>query len=144
MMWQGIWKVFDLHSSTLWNLILYNRIIGEFKWDVKSFSVEYEFIEKEREHVIVSSMDEGGICERLLHFLEVIRRLRAPDGCPWDREQTHESLKSYVIEEAYELLEAIDSGEDRAIEEELGDVLLQIALHCKSLLNVTLFHLKMW
>ena len=71
------------------------------------------------------------LCQRLLHFLEIIRRLRAPDGCPWDREQTHESLKSYVIEESYELVEAIDSGEDQAIKEELGDVLLQIALHCQ-------------
>jgi len=68
-------------------------------------------------------------CEKFLEFLEIIRRLRAPDGCPWDREQTHESLKSYVIEEAYELVEAIDSGADEDIKEELGDVLLQIALH---------------
>ncbi len=74
-------------------------------------------------------MDE--ICEKFLDFLEVIRRLRAPDGCPWDREQTHESLKSYVIEEAYELTEAIDIGDDARIREELGDVLLQIALHCQ-------------
>ncbi len=69
------------------------------------------------------------ICEKLLNFLEIIRRLRAPDGCPWDREQTHKSLKSYVIEEAYELTEAIDSGDPEKIKEELGDVLLQIALH---------------
>jgi MazG family protein len=68
-------------------------------------------------------------CRKFLEFLEIIRRLRAPDGCPWDREQTHESLKSYVIEEAYELVEAIDSGADEAVKEELGDVLLQIALH---------------
>jgi len=68
-------------------------------------------------------------CKQILDFLEIIRRLRAPDGCPWDREQTHESLKSYVIEEAYELIEAIESGHDAAICEELGDVLLQIALH---------------
>ena len=71
------------------------------------------------------------LCEKLSDFLEIIRRLRAPDGCPWDREQTHESLKSYVIEEAYELVEAIDSRKDEQIEEELGDVLLQIALHCQ-------------
>jgi len=70
-------------------------------------------------------------CRKLVKFLEIIRRLRAPDGCPWDREQTHESLKSYVIEEAYELVEAIDSGNDEQIKEELGDVLLQIALHCQ-------------
>jgi len=68
-------------------------------------------------------------CKKFLDFLEIIRRLRAPDGCPWDREQTHESLKSYVIEESYELVEAIDAGSDAQIMEELGDVLLQIALH---------------
>ncbi len=71
------------------------------------------------------------ICEKTLDFLEIIRRLRAPDGCPWDREQTHASLKSYVIEEAYELVEAVDSGDDGRIKEELGDVLLQIVLHCQ-------------
>jgi len=70
-------------------------------------------------------------CPRVLDFLEIIRRLRAPDGCPWDREQTHESLKSYTIEEAYELIEAIESGQDSLIKEELGDVFLQIALHCQ-------------
>ena len=69
------------------------------------------------------------VCEKLLNFLEIIRRLRAPNGCPWDREQTHETLKSYVIEEAYELTEAIDSGDPGKIKEELGDVFLQIALH---------------
>jgi len=71
------------------------------------------------------------ICKQVLDFLEIIRRLRAPDGCPWDREQTHESLKSYTIEEAYELVEAIDSGQDTLIMEELGDVFLQIILHCQ-------------
>jgi tetrapyrrole methylase family protein/MazG family protein len=71
------------------------------------------------------------LCEQFLDFLEIIRRLRAPDGCPWDKEQTHKSLKSYTIEEAYELVEAIDSGNDILIKEELGDVLLQIALHCQ-------------
>ena len=70
-------------------------------------------------------------CKKLLEFLEIIRRLRAPNGCPWDREQTHESLKSYVIEEAYELIEAIDKKEDAALREELGDLFLQIALHCQ-------------
>ena len=88
-----------------------------------------EFVEKGNGHDIVNSMGKDEICRRFLRFLEIIRRLRAPDGCPWDREQTHESLKSYVIEEAYELVEAIDSGNDEEIKEELGDVLLQIALH---------------
>ncbi|MHA6260526.1 bifunctional methyltransferase/pyrophosphohydrolase YabN [Sporosarcina sp. CAU 1771] len=64
-------------------------------------------------------------------FREIIAKLRAPDGCPWDREQTHESLKRYLVEEAHELLEAIDSEDDEAIIEELGDVLLQVFLHAQ-------------
>ncbi|MFK7778367.1 MAG: nucleoside triphosphate pyrophosphohydrolase [Gimesia sp.] len=59
---------------------------------------------------------------------DVIARLRSPDGCPWDREQTLESIKPYTLEETYELLEAIDSGNDEHIIEELGDLLLQIIL----------------
>ncbi|MFQ5733315.1 MAG: nucleoside triphosphate pyrophosphohydrolase [Planctomycetaceae bacterium] len=61
-------------------------------------------------------------------FCEVVARLRAPDGCPWDREQTLQTVKPYTLEETYELLEAIDSGEDAAIVEELGDLLLQVVL----------------
>lgn len=59
---------------------------------------------------------------------DIVARLRSPDGCPWDREQTLESIKPYTLEETYELLEAIDSGDDAAIVEELGDVLLQVVL----------------
>jgi tetrapyrrole methylase family protein/MazG family protein len=62
---------------------------------------------------------------------EVVRRLRAPDGCPWDREQTHESLRQYLLEETYELLEAIDAGDQQRLLEELGDVLLQVAMHAE-------------
>src|SRR5260370_16991956 len=62
-------------------------------------------------------------------IFEVVARLRAPDGCPWDREQTHESLRPYLLEETYELLEAIDSKDDTKIKEELGDLLLQLAIH---------------
>lgn len=71
--------------------------------------------------------------ERTRHGLDdvmrVVRRLRAPDGCPWDREQTHASLKKALLEECYELLDAIDEDDDAHICEELGDVLLQFALH---------------
>lgn len=59
----------------------------------------------------------------------IIERLHAPGGCPWDREQTHESLRPHLLEETYELLEAIDRGEPAAIAEELGDVLLQVLMH---------------
>ena len=59
----------------------------------------------------------------------VIARLRAPDGCPWDREQTHSSIKQYLIEEAYEALETIEAEDPDKLCEELGDLLLQILLH---------------
>ena len=62
-------------------------------------------------------------------LLEIMRQLRAPEGCPWDREQTHESLRPYLLEEAAEAVDAIRLGEADAIAEELGDVLLQIAFH---------------
>ena len=64
-------------------------------------------------------------------LLDVMARLRSPEGCPWDRQQTHASLKRYLLEEAYELLDAIDAGDDRAFVEELGDVLLQVLLHAR-------------
>jgi MazG family protein len=59
---------------------------------------------------------------------EVVAKLRSPEGCPWDRQQTLASIKPYTLEETYELLDAIDSGDDRAIAEELGDLLLQVVL----------------
>jgi MazG family protein len=62
-------------------------------------------------------------------LVELIARLRAPGGCPWDREQTHENLKTTVIEEAYEVVEAIDGKDDRELEGELGDLLLQVVFH---------------
>jgi len=62
-------------------------------------------------------------------LLAVQARLRAPGGCPWDREQTHESLRTYLIEEAYEVLEALESRDDPKFQEEMGDLLLQIVFH---------------
>jgi len=62
-------------------------------------------------------------------FVALIARLRAPGGCPWDREQTHASLKPMTIEEAYEVLEAIDEGGDAELAGELGDLLLQVVFH---------------
>ncbi len=62
-------------------------------------------------------------------FMNIIRQLRSENGCPWDREQTHESLKPCVIEECYEVVEAIEHNDIPNLREELGDVLLQVALH---------------
>ena len=64
-------------------------------------------------------------------FRKIIAALRGPGGCPWDQKQTHESLKKYLLEEAYEVLDAIDSKDDDHLTEELGDVLLQILLHAQ-------------
>jgi len=70
----------------------------------------------------------GALFERLL---EIMARLRGPDGCPWDREQTRTSLKPFLVEETYEVLEAIESGDLRAVEEELGDLLFQVVFHAQ-------------
>ena len=64
-------------------------------------------------------------------LLAVMARLRAPDGCPWDREQDHRTLRQHAIEEVYELIDAIDAGDDHEMLEELGDLLLQVVFHCQ-------------
>ena len=64
-------------------------------------------------------------------LLKVMARLRAPTGCPWDREQTHRTLRRHAIEEVYELIDAIEAGDDHEMAEELGDLLLQIVFHCQ-------------
>ena len=62
-------------------------------------------------------------------LIDIVERLRGPGGCPWDREQTHQSLKRNLVEEAYEVLEAIDAGDPMPLAEELGDLLVQVAFH---------------
>src|SRR6266498_11690 len=64
-------------------------------------------------------------------LLTVMARLRSPTGCPWDREQTHRTLRYHAVEEVYELLDAIESGDDHEMAEELGDLLLQVVFHCQ-------------
>lgn len=64
-------------------------------------------------------------------FQNIIAHLRSPEGCPWDREQTHQSLRPYLIEETYEVLDALDAEDPKALSEELGDLLLQIVLHAQ-------------
>jgi NTP pyrophosphatase (non-canonical NTP hydrolase) len=75
-----------------------------------------------------TARSEARATERLR---DVIETLRGPDGCPWDREQTHESLRPFMLEEAYESVAAIESGDRGALADELGDVLLQVALHAE-------------
>lgn len=74
-------------------------------------------------------------------LVEVIHRLRGPEGCPWDREQTHESLKSCLLEESYEVLDAIEKQDFNALEEELGDLLLQVVLHAEIAQEVGYFNI---
>jgi NTP pyrophosphatase (non-canonical NTP hydrolase) len=74
-----------------------------------------------------SRLEGDGVC--MQELIDVVARLRAPGGCPWDAEQTHESLVQYLIEETYELVDAIESQDRDAMLEELGDVLYQVLFH---------------
>ena len=69
--------------------------------------------------------------ENLEELIGVIAKLRSPQGCPWDREQTHSSLRRNMLEEAYEAVDAIDDNDMKHLQEELGDVLLQVLLHAQ-------------
>ena len=64
-------------------------------------------------------------------LLQVMARLRSPTGCPWDREQDHRSIRWHAVEEVYEMIDAIEAGDDQELEEELGDLLLQVVFHCQ-------------
>lgn len=85
------------------------------------------------DHTVCVYVPAAGLRERrrycLADLLAIMRILRGPDGCPWDREQTHETLRKYLIEEAYEAAGAIDEGDPDHLADELGDVLLQIVFH---------------
>lgn len=74
-------------------------------------------------------MEASNEQNRFDRLMEIMRKLRAPGGCPWDAEQTHASLKRYLLEEAYEVIEAIDTGDRANLKEELGDLLLQPVFH---------------
>jgi XTP/dITP diphosphohydrolase len=64
-------------------------------------------------------------------LLEIMAKLRSPEGCPWDREQDHMTLRFHAVEEVYELIDAIEAGDDHEMAEELGDLLLQVVFHCQ-------------
>src|SRR4030065_2153579 len=64
-------------------------------------------------------------------LIEIAEKLRGPEGCPWEREQTMESLKPFLVEELYELIDAMNANDSEGIKEELGDLLFQIVLHCQ-------------
>ncbi|HEY3864236.1 MAG TPA: MazG family protein [Verrucomicrobiae bacterium] len=67
----------------------------------------------------------------IVELLEIMAKLRSPSGCPWDREQDHSTLRFHAVEEVYELIDAIESGDDQEMAEELGDLLLQVVFHCQ-------------
>ena len=67
----------------------------------------------------------------IFDLLQVMARLRSPEGCPWDREQDHQTLRFHAVEEVYELLDAIEAHDDHEMAEELGDLLLQVVFHCQ-------------
>lgn len=76
-------------------------------------------------------LGDGTLCGEMQALAEVMRILREPGGCPWDRKQTHKSLRPYLLEETYEVLERIDRGDYDGLREELGDLLLQIVFHAR-------------
>ncbi|MDZ7291503.1 MAG: nucleoside triphosphate pyrophosphohydrolase [candidate division KSB1 bacterium] len=69
--------------------------------------------------------------QQFSRLLEIMAKLRSPEGCPWDREQTHQSLRQYLLEETYEVLEAIDQQQETELCQELGDLLLQVIFHAQ-------------
>jgi len=71
------------------------------------------------------------LAQQFLHLVEIMAKLRSPGGCPWDREQTHQSLRPYLLEETYEVLETIDQEKYGELQKELGDVLLQVIFHAQ-------------
>ncbi|HJW48015.1 MAG TPA: MazG family protein [Candidatus Limnocylindria bacterium] len=89
------------------------------------------FIVLDSRFVIFPPMDPYVDLASVAAVSRIADRLRAPDGCPWDREQTHASLRPHLLEEAYETLEALDSGDLERLRDELGDLLFQVAIHAQ-------------
>ncbi|MEX2045887.1 MAG: MazG family protein [Chloroflexota bacterium] len=88
-------------------------------------------IAAEARFLIFPPMDPYADLATVAAIGRIADRLRAPDGCPWDREQTHASLRPHLLEEAYEALEALDSGDLERLRDELGDLLFQVAIHAQ-------------
>lgn len=84
-----------------------------------------------RAHVPQGPVPSSQAGERVLDLVRIMARLRGPGGCPWDAEQTHQTLARHLLEETHELIEAIDEGDSDAIRDELGDVLLQVVFHAQ-------------
>jgi tetrapyrrole methylase family protein / MazG family protein len=94
-------------------------------WKVPLYALDHKAFFNHFTTLYLSPSKAGAIGD----LIELMARLRAEDGCPWDRQQTHRSLRQYLIEEAYEVVAAIDSADDQSLCEELGDLLLQVVFH---------------
>ena len=81
-------------------------------------------------------MNSKSIGKRFEKLVTIVERLRAPDGCPWDREQTSASLLPYLLEETYEVIESVDDRNWEALKEELGDLLLHVVFQALSLIHI--------
>lgn len=108
-----------------------------------------EFGRDEADSAAEASDEEDSLVESasfadtdLQPLVDVIRTLREPGGCPWDREQTHESIRSNMIEEVYEYLEAVDNGDTGGMREELGDVLMQVVFHARMAEEAGIFDMQ--
>ncbi|NRD77476.1 nucleoside triphosphate pyrophosphohydrolase [Bacillus sp. BRMEA1] len=143
---QIICQVFDQFTASNVKLTLMEKYPDDYEvWIVTAAGSKDEVLEKvqlyELDHsltmnnltsVYVPPVRKDSILwKNFTKLREIIAELRGPDGCPWDKEQTHESLKKYLIEETFEVIEAIDKGDIDHLIEELGDVLLQVMLHAQ-------------
>lgn len=127
-------QVFEGFDESSWILVLDDlrlRLGGDVRgWGVKG-DVICEGLLRDIDHdgVVVVRARRTDHAGGLYGLVWVVDRLVGPGGCPWDIEQTHESLKKYLLEEAYEFIQAVDDGDERGMREELGDVLLQPLMH---------------
>lgn len=153
----------DLYPDPLLPMCLYGIDDGNIASEVKLFLLRFYSPETEVELATVSKCEkialedldrqkkydvdtavyvEGGNNSSFAELLRIMKRLTAPDGCPWDKAQTHESIRINLLEEAYETLQAINDGDLDNMIEELGDVLLQVVFHCDIALRTGEFTLE--
>ena len=99
--------------------------------DVDTTLADAERDTRNASYLLLAPLDHFADLASLGTVTRIAERLRAPDGCPWDREQTHASLRPHLLEEAYEALAALDSGDPARLRDELGDLLFQIAIHAQ-------------
>ena len=100
---------------------------SSWKIEIVKINILKEFLINKQRVYLLFHPQEGHLS--MIEFQELISHLRAPDGCPWDRKQTHRTLRTNLLEETYEVLDAIDQNDSVHLREELGDLLLQIVLH---------------